>query len=374
MRTIAVVIEDAVCARKGVAGQGFPSTSSGTGLKRLRSIVPDCELWLVSADPHRRAVAQALGATLVQPPKLDERLHSGIVQAVELIRALEKLSGLQVQPDDTIFVIRSGFGAPTTSAIKEALAAVTESVMSPGPAKIAIGVRREEGGCWTLRGEEGTDPVIPPTRTLEETSPQPRLVETGTLFCFRGSALSTERAMLVQAPVALIEKTAQEEAVTRRSIRALVTDFDGVHTDDRVLVQQDGQEGVLCNRGDGMGISLLRDCGTLLFILSREENPVVRARAAKLKMEVQHDILTKLPALDAWRQAKGLEWSEIAFIGNDINDVECLEAAGLSFAPADAHATALTAADIILTRNGGHGALRELADYLIAADLLARGK
>ncbi len=374
MRTIAVVIEDAVSTRTGAAGQGFPSTSSGTVLKHLRSIVPDCELWLVSADPHRRAVAQALEATLVETAKLDERPLSGTAQAVELILSLQKLSCLQVQPDDTIFVIRSGFGAPTTSAIKEALAAVTVSAVSPGPARIAIGVRREEGACWTLRGEEGTDPVITPTRTLEETSPLPRLIETGTLFCFRGSALSTERAMLAQAPVALIDNTAQEEPVACRSIRALVTDFDGVHTDDRVLVQQDGQEGVLCNRGDGMGISLLRDRGTLLFILSREENPVVRARAIKLKMEVQHDILAKLPALEAWRQAKGLEWSEIAFIGNDINDVECLEAAGLSFAPADAHATALAAADFILTRNGGHGALRELADYLIAADLLAQGK
>src|SRR3546814_12294380 len=79
-------------------------------------------------------------------------------------------------------------------------------------------------------------------------------------------------------------------------IKALVTDFDGVHTDDLVYVGDDGSERVRCSRSDGMGMENLRKKGVRLLILSREQNRVVRARAGKLKMEVQHHIVNKLPA------------------------------------------------------------------------------
>src|SRR3546814_3371339 len=106
-------------------------------------------------------------------------------------------------------------------------------------------------------------------------------------------------------------------------------------------------------------------CSSDLLILSREQNRVVRARAGKLKMEVQHHIVNKLPALDEWRRTNGLDWQTIAYIGNDIHDVECMKACGLSVAPQDAHLDALEVADVILTKRGGHGALRELSDMLI---------
>src|SRR3546814_8772482 len=71
-----------------------------------------------------------------------------------------------------------------------------------------------------------------------------------------------------------------------------------------------------------MGMENLRKKGVRLLILSREQNRVVRARAGKLKMEVQHHIVNKLPALDEWRRTNGLDWQTIAYIGNDIHDVE----------------------------------------------------
>src|SRR3546814_8529380 len=85
-----------------------------------------------------------------------------------------------------------------------------------------------------------------------------------------------------------------------------------------------------------MGMENLRKKGVRLLILSREQNRVVRARAGKLKMEVQHHIVNKLPALDEWRRTNGLDWQTIAYIGNDIHDVECMKACGLSVAPQDA--------------------------------------
>jgi len=149
-------------------------------------------------------------------------------------------------------------------------------------------------------------------------------------------------------------------------IKALVTDFDGVHTDDRVLVHQDGSESVYCSRSDGMGIEMLRRKGLKLLVLSKEKNPVVRARAEKLNMAVQHHVEDKLSALEAWRTDSVLAWSEVAYIGNDINDIECMKACGLSFCPSDAHPTVKKIADIILNQAGGKGALRELSEYLLA--------
>lgn len=153
-------------------------------------------------------------------------------------------------------------------------------------------------------------------------------------------------------------------------IKALVTDFDGVHTDNTVLVDEEGREFVSCSRRDGMGIELLREKGLHLLILSREANPVVRARARKLRMEVMHHVLDKLPALDDWRREAQLQWEEIAYIGDDINDIDCLKACGLGAVPADAHKDAKVYADLVLTENGGKGAIRELCDYLLANDLV----
>ncbi|EFO29536.1 transferase [Roseibium sp. TrichSKD4] len=153
--------------------------------------------------------------------------------------------------------------------------------------------------------------------------------------------------------------------------RALITDFDGVHTDNSVFLDQDGREFVRCSRADGLGIEMLRARGLRLMILSREENPVVAARARKLKMDVLHNIKEKLPVLDEWRLGEGLEWSEIVYIGDDVNDLECIKACGLGVAPKNGHPDVLSAADLCLDKKGGDGALRELCDYLIKNDLKA---
>ena len=151
------------------------------------------------------------------------------------------------------------------------------------------------------------------------------------------------------------------------SIEAIAFDFDGVFTDNRVFVMQNGEEAVVCDRSDGLGISLLRKSGVPLVIISTESNAVVSARAGKLKLDVQQGIDDKLPALEKWASRNGLSVSQVAFVGNDINDIECLRASGLGVVVADAYPIAVEAADLILTKNGGHGAVREFADLWLAA-------
>lgn len=156
-------------------------------------------------------------------------------------------------------------------------------------------------------------------------------------------------------------------AARLRAIRAVAFDFDGVLTDNRVIVHQDGTEAVVCNRSDGMGCDRLRERGFPLIIISKERNPVVLRRAEKLKMECEHAVDHKLVRLRAFAERHGLTLDQVAYVGNDVNDIECLEQAGLAVAVADAWPDVLPHAHLVLRRAGGMGAVRELADLLCAA-------
>ena len=151
------------------------------------------------------------------------------------------------------------------------------------------------------------------------------------------------------------------------AITAIAFDFDGVFTDDRVLVSETGEESVLCSRSDGMGIGLLRDAGIHMIIISKEKNRVVAARAAKLSLEVVHGCDDKLPVLQAWMTRVGATPDTTAYMGNDINDLECMGYVSVAIAPADAHQSALAAAHIVTNKPGGRGAIREIADNVVKA-------
>jgi N-acylneuraminate cytidylyltransferase len=148
-------------------------------------------------------------------------------------------------------------------------------------------------------------------------------------------------------------------------LEAVVFDFDGVFTDNRVWVSQDGTEMVACNRSDGMGIDFLRDSGLPVLVLSKEKNPVVRARCAKLRIPCLNGIDDKRPALERWAQEQGVDLRQTVFVGNDVNDLPCLEAVGCGVVVADAHPDVIPAARIVLSKPGGHGAVREIADLIV---------
>jgi YrbI family 3-deoxy-D-manno-octulosonate 8-phosphate phosphatase len=147
---------------------------------------------------------------------------------------------------------------------------------------------------------------------------------------------------------------------------ALVMDFDGVHTDDSVEVAQTGKESVTVSRSDGMGIGMLRDAGFPMLILSKERNPVVEARGRKLGVETVYGIDEKVNVLRQWSEQRGIPLSRVIYVGNDVNDVGCLEVVGWPVVVPDAHPLAQKSARITLMRGGGRGALRELAEMILA--------
>ncbi|HXF84729.1 MAG TPA: acylneuraminate cytidylyltransferase [Anaerolineales bacterium] len=150
-------------------------------------------------------------------------------------------------------------------------------------------------------------------------------------------------------------------------IKLIVSDFDGVITDNRVWTDESGREAVAATRSDSMRVRDLRERGVDLVILSSEPNPVVRARAEKMGVEAIHgiDIRSKGEALRQLLAERNVDASQVIYIGNDLNDLPCFEIAGWAVAVADAYPEVLRAADYVLARPGGHGAVRELCEMVL---------
>ena len=148
-------------------------------------------------------------------------------------------------------------------------------------------------------------------------------------------------------------------------IQLVVLDFDGVLTDNRVWTDQDGHEMVASNRSDSLGLGLLRSAGVQIQVISKEVNPVVAARSKKMKVPCLHVIDDKASALKKLLADSKIDPACTVFVGNDLNDLPCFPIVGWSVAVADALPEVIRDADFVLTRKGGHGAVRELCDLII---------
>ncbi len=157
-----------------------------------------------------------------------------------------------------------------------------------------------------------------------------------------------------------------------RGIRLIAFDFDGVFTDDMVYVIQDGTEAVRCFRGDGIGLQKLARLGIETVIVSSEANPVVMARAVKLKIRCIQDVGDKHAVLEDFARELGIAMSEVAFVGNDINDLPVLRCVGLPIIVKNAHPDIIECATYQTSCPGGHGAVREVCD-LVEKTLIQAG-
>jgi YrbI family 3-deoxy-D-manno-octulosonate 8-phosphate phosphatase len=152
-----------------------------------------------------------------------------------------------------------------------------------------------------------------------------------------------------------------------QKISLLVMDFDGVLTDNRVWVNEKGEEMVAANRSDSLGLAQLRETENVrLLVISKERNPVVEARCRKLKIPVLQAVDDKAAALNNFLAQNNIPRQEVVFVGNDTNDLPCFSIAAFTFAPADAHPAVKRQADRVLSLSGGHGAVRELCDILLS--------
>lgn len=149
-----------------------------------------------------------------------------------------------------------------------------------------------------------------------------------------------------------------------RDIQFAIFDFDGTMTDGFVFVDQDGRESVRCSRRDGLGIGMLKGAGISVQVLSKEANPVVIARCRKLGIECASGIDDKGEYL---RKKFGDVLGRVLYMGDDLNDLECIRLAGIGVSPADGHPECQKEADYIASRPGGAHAVREVCDLLLDA-------
>lgn len=147
--------------------------------------------------------------------------------------------------------------------------------------------------------------------------------------------------------------------------KLIVFDFDGVLTDNRVLVFADGSEAVLCNRADGLAFDLFRKEGIPVLILSTEKHPVVAARARKLKVPCLQGVADKKSALEKYCAKAGIKLDTMMYVGNDVNDLAVMRIVGHRVCPADAHPQVRAICETVLRRRGGEGVARELAEKVL---------
>lgn len=160
-------------------------------------------------------------------------------------------------------------------------------------------------------------------------------------------------------------------------VHTIVFDFDGIFTDNKVWVDQNGIESVRCDRGDGLGFDLLRaferkrNWAPNYFILSKEKNPVVSARAEKLKINCVQSMSDKADYLENYLDENNLSAEGLVYLGNDLNDLAAMQIAGFSIAPVDSHPLILNQANLVLPRKGGNGFVREFIEMLIGLERMS---
>ncbi|HMF79141.1 MAG TPA: HAD hydrolase family protein [Bryobacteraceae bacterium] len=150
-------------------------------------------------------------------------------------------------------------------------------------------------------------------------------------------------------------------------IKALVLDVDGVLTDGGVWWGPNGEEWKRFSFADIMGVSLARKAGMIVALISGEDSPLVDRFAAKMGIvHVEKNCKDKAAALGRFAAQADVALEEICFMGDDVNDLGAMRLAGFTAAPADARPAVLNSVAFLSTKNGGHGAVRELVDFLLA--------
>ena len=152
--------------------------------------------------------------------------------------------------------------------------------------------------------------------------------------------------------------------IDANAFELIVLDFDGVLTNNKVLVSDDGSEAVFVSRGDGLAISRLKKWGIPLMILSTEQNNVVRVRANKLDVPFRNAVADKKETLTTYCKERGIVLENVVYVGNDLNDKSAMECVGWPICPDDAHQSIREIAKIVLTRTGGEGIVEELCQII----------
>lgn len=340
----------------------------------------------VSTDDERiAAVAGSAGALVIRRPQ--ELAGDQASSESAMLHALDSFEQRTGQVVDVLLMLQctSPFITPDeVAACVDAVRNGADTAFTAAPSHDFLWRREPDGNGVGVNHDKATRP-----RRQDRV---PEFVETGAVYAmsaagfrqhrhrfFGTTALietASERVLEVDEPSDLARAGALAHlldappSVPRRDeIDAVVLDFDGTQTDDSAQVGSDGSEQVRVHRGDGLGIAALRRAGIPVLILSSEVNPVVRARARKLSVPVIHGVADKGMVLRDWCSTERIDPARVLYAGNDVNDLGCFEVVGWPVAVASAHPVVRDAARLVTTVPGGHGAVREIASWILGKEL-----
>lgn len=332
-------------------------------------------------DPEIAVVARRYGAEVVERPAA--LAADGAGSEAVLLHALDEWRRRgHGEPELVVFLQPTSparRAGDVDAAIEVLLCEGADSVFSAVPDRALY---------WRI-GQDGPDPQnYDPANRLREQDMRLQYRENGSIYVVR-TAILRETGIRVGGRIAVyamdvwssLQLDSDEDAelleyVLRRRefrpagvwperIELVVFDFDGVMTDNTVTLTESGDEAVRCHRGDGWGVARLRDAGVPMLVLSTEEHPVVAARARKLGIPCLQGVADKAAALSEHLRGQGVDPAHVLYLGNDVNDLGCLDLVGLPVVVADATADAAAHARLMLSRRGGDGAVRELCDLVL---------
>ncbi|MFB6829801.1 cytidylyltransferase domain-containing protein [Streptomyces hydrogenans] len=338
-------------------------------------------------DPAIAAAARAFGAEAVPRPASIAGDTATSESAV--LHALDTFEATHGRTADVVLLVQCTSPFLTSGEVAEAAARITS-----GAADTAFTAAPSHGFLWreTSDGATGAvgvnhDKAHRPRRQDRE----PEYLETGAVYAMDAAGFRTHghrffgrTAVVVTDPARVLEIDDPHDLARAKALAplldepatpafadvdAVVLDFDGTQTDDRVHLDAEGREFVSAHRGDGLGIAALRRAGLPVLILSTEQNPVVAARARKLKIPVLHGIDRKDLALKEWCEAESIDPARVLYAGNDVNDLPCFHLVGWPVAVGSAHDSVRAAARAVTATPGGFGAIREIAAWLLGPEL-----
>ncbi|MEU6545449.1 N-acylneuraminate cytidylyltransferase [Streptomyces sp. NPDC046859] len=368
---------------------GVPLVARAVRECRASRLVTDV---VVSTDDQAiAAAAREAGAEVVLRP--GAIAGDTATSEAAVLHALDTHEALHGAPVDVVLLVQCTSPFLVRDDIEKVAAAVAEN-----GADTAVTVAPFHGFVWRETGEpaEGGDGVNHDKSHRPRRQDRPQdFLETGAAYAMDAAGFRAHRHRffgrtdLVRTdPARVLEIDDPHDLARARAlaplldaerplgalpaagdIDAVVLDFDGTQTDDRVLIDADGKEFVSVHRGDGLGIAALRKSGLKMLILSTEQNPVVAARARKLRIPVLHGIDRKDLALKQWCEEQGIAPERVLYVGNDVNDLPCFALVGWPVAVASAHDIVRGAARAVTTVPGGDGAIREIAGWILGPSL-----
>jgi N-acylneuraminate cytidylyltransferase len=350
-------------------------------IRHARAAASVSEVWVSTDDPQIAALAEHEGARVaIRPPELSTDTATS---ESALLHVLDTRRAAGIEDPDLVVFLQPTSPARRCDDIDRAVATLArtgaDSVFSAcenarliwalredGPVSINYDyhTRQREQDMARQYRENGSIYVFPPQllrRTGNRLAGRIAVYEMDYWSSFQ---IDTPEHAELLAWIMQRPEFAPDVAWPAR-LDLVIFDFDGVMTDNGVWTAEDGRELARCDRRDGLGLGMLARAGVGMMIVSTETRGIAAARAAKLGIPCHLAIADKGAFVGRLLRERMIDPANVAYVGNDVNDLPAMALVGFPVAVADALPAVIAAAQLVLSKRGGHGAVREFCEMAV---------